>query len=219
MLYTCASEQENVAVAVIQDFYKCDVKFSKGFIKNNGVKNNYVALKLSGNDTLPEGVLPVRKATNAAFLYCLNTTKEDRKSYDLIKIETSYVTNNTLKTFEQNYVVEKIEAIVKQYPTVKRANDYLLQQDYVSFITLVDPKLVKEGSQERFTAYMKNRDKEVGKINRIKIIGMEPGSASNGDMVIQFFGEAERQNNQTDTFRLTALDKENNTMLYSFNYN
>lgn len=172
LCFSCASEEEQKAFKIIEDYYGTKVEFSKGFSKSMGKKDiNTLNIDLKGGEFL-KVVPPERLAPYAAVLLNVNLEDEDVEKYSHIKVRLFEEETDTAAFYDNIYDVKTIQNISVKSVYFQEAADLLQKRAIDGLYDMLPSDHKSEADKIKFAEEIDKMVQQRGEISSIKLVGV-----------------------------------------------
>ena len=169
---SCASEEEQKAFKVIEDYYGTKVEFSKGFSKSMGKKDiNTLNIDLKGGEYLK--LVPAeRLAPYAAVLLNVNIADEEIAKYSHIKVRLFEEETDSAAFYDNIYDVKTIQNISSKSVYFQEAADLLQKKSIDGLYEMLPSDHRSEADKIKFAEEIDKMVQTRGEISSIKLVGV-----------------------------------------------
>ena len=172
LCFSCASEEEQKAFKIIEDYYGTEVEFSKGFSKSMGKNDiNTLNIDLKGGEFL-KVVPPERLAPYAADLLNVNLEDEDVEKYSHIKVRLFEEETDTAAFYDNIYDVKTIQNISVKSVYFQEAADLLQKRAIDGLYDMLPSDHKSEADKIKFAEEIDKMVQQRGEISSIKLVGV-----------------------------------------------
>lgn len=167
LLMSCASENQQKALAKVADVYNAKTGFSKGFSTSVGQeKITYFRIKVSDSDII-ENLILENVASNVAIMVYNDLTEEEKKDYTNIEVEITKK-DTTQEKVLRNFKLEELANPAKQVTVFETLSNAVMNNDFELMANLIEPQYRQPQTAEKMSAYFKNFSSQNGKIESYK---------------------------------------------------
>lgn len=167
LLMSCASENQQKALAKVAEVYGAKTGFSKGFSTSVGQeKITYFRIKVSDSDII-ENLIPENVASNIAIMVYDDLAEDEKKDYTHIEVEITKK-DTTQKKVLRNFKVEELKNPAKQVAIFETLSNAVKNNDFQLMANLIEPQYRQPQTAEKMATYFKNFISQNGKIDSYK---------------------------------------------------